>query len=158
MVNDESKVLPTAVVFESGKAASALSLVNKVASLSISRSCRPCHDNGWINDDHYTQSNEPSDSFNVSEWKEVYKDLDKIRVNGAIKRQWMRAHLQIVVEGRKSHDNMRNQIYTSVFCRDSCLFWVSRTTWVALAIAMPREGEANSFAIVLANGLVMILR
>ena len=86
MVNDESTVLPVAVAFTSDEA-SALSLANEVASLSLLRSSRPCHDNGWINEDHYAQSNKFVDSFNASEWKEVYNDLGETRVNGSVKRQ-----------------------------------------------------------------------
>ena len=96
MVNDKSTVMSTAVAYESDEA-SALSLANEVASLSPSPLMlnRPCHDNGWINEDHYAQSDTPVDLFNASKWKEVYKDLDEIWVNGAIKRQWMRGKEEV---------------------------------------------------------------
>ena len=94
MVNDESTVLHTVVAFESNEA-STLSFANEVASLSLSGSSRPCHGNGWINEDHYAQSNTPVDSSNASKWKGMCKDLDEIWVNGGIKRQWRRGKEEV---------------------------------------------------------------
>ena len=85
MVNDESAVLPAAAVFNSDEGTTSPP-AEEVDSLSRSRPSRPCHDDGWIDDDHYFQYDDPADSFAADEWKEVYKNLDEIQVNGAIER------------------------------------------------------------------------
>ena len=54
MVNDGSTVLPVAVAFESK--VSVLSLANGVASFSLLRSNILYQDDGWINEDHCTES------------------------------------------------------------------------------------------------------
>ena len=41
-----------------------------------------------MDEDHYSEADVPTDCYNASGWTEKYKDLDKIQVNGAIKRQW----------------------------------------------------------------------
>ena len=81
MVNDESAVLPVDVGFDSDEG-TALSLAVEVDSLSRARSSRPCHDDGWIDDNHYFQSDKPADAYVANEWKEVCKDFDEIQVNG----------------------------------------------------------------------------
>ena len=44
-------------------------------------------DGDWLDEDGHFQHDAPVDPF-VDEWKEKYKDLDEIQINGAIRRQW----------------------------------------------------------------------
>jgi hypothetical protein len=86
MVHDESFVLPSASAFHSES-----SLPGDADAITVARSSRPCLDDGWMDEDHYHQSaDEPADVHVANEWKEKYHDLDEIRVNGALKKQWTR--------------------------------------------------------------------
>ena len=49
---------------------------------------------GWLDKDNYFEDDAPADTFE-DEWKEKYKDLDEIQVNGALKRQWKRGKDEI---------------------------------------------------------------
>ena len=94
-MHNKSFVLLSAAAFHSNSD-SASSLADDADTIFGSRSSRPCLDDGWINEDHYYQSaDEPADSHVANEWKEKYQDLDEIRVNGAMKRQWMRGREEI---------------------------------------------------------------
>ena len=55
--------------------------------ISILRPSRPHQDYGCMGEDHYFENNDLTNSFDSSEWKEEYKDMDEIQVTGAIKRQ-----------------------------------------------------------------------
>ena len=58
-------------------------------SLFRARSSRPHLDKGWEDNDHYYQQHDvPGDQFSADEWKEKYKDMDEIHVNGSKQRQW----------------------------------------------------------------------
>ena len=95
MVHAKSSVLPLAAAFPSNSDFEP-SLADDANTISASRSSRPCLDDGWLDEDNCYQSvDEPADSHVANEWKEKYHDLDKIRVNGAMKRQWMRGREEI---------------------------------------------------------------
>ena len=67
-----------------------------------SRPSRAYLDSGWLDEDNYFEDNTPADTFE-DEWKEKYKDLDEIQVNGALKRQWKRGKDEInhIMEWKK---------------------------------------------------------
>ena len=88
MVDDESSVLPSAAAIDPDEH-------DASDSLFQSRPSRPCHDEGWLDDDHYFDHDEPIDPCSV-DWKEMYKDMDEIQVNGAIRRQWVRLGMEEV--------------------------------------------------------------
>ena len=94
MVHDESAVLPAPATFnpDDGEDCDPLP---EFCSLSVSRSSRPFQDTGWADDDHYHESDLPTDQFVPSEWAEKYKDLGQIQVNAAIKRQWKKGRKEI---------------------------------------------------------------
>ena len=86
MVNSESEVLPaTSAIPTEG-------VVNEEQGGELLAS-RLSRDDGWLDSDHYFEQDLPSDSFKDGEWKERYKDLDEIQVNGAIRRQWKKGKL-----------------------------------------------------------------
>ena len=62
--------------------------------LHDARSSRAINDGGWMDTDHY-HDDVPIDSFNEREWKEKYTKMDKIQVNGAIRRQWKMSKIEI---------------------------------------------------------------
>ena len=66
-----------------------------VGSILHSRASRSSRDDVWLDTDHYFEQDLPSDSFKDGEWKERYKDMDEIQVNGAIRRQWKKGKLEI---------------------------------------------------------------
>ena len=69
MVHAKSSVLPLAAAFPSNSDFEP-SLADDAETISGSRSSRPSHDDGWINEDHYYQSaNEPVDSHVTNELK-----------------------------------------------------------------------------------------
>ena len=59
-----------------------------------SRPSRAYLDRSWPDEDNYFEDDAPADTFE-DEWKEKYKDLDEIQVNGALKRQWKRGKDEI---------------------------------------------------------------
>ncbi len=93
MANSKSEVLPLPVGLPDGEEGLSI-LSDDLGSLFHSRPSRPCQDNRWCDEDHYFQHDAPVDVFDKKEWKETYKDLDKIQVNGAIQRQWKRGRIE----------------------------------------------------------------
>ena len=87
MVDSESAVLPAPAAFDPADSGDSSSESESDAPFA-SRPSRPFQDNGWMDGDHYSEADVPTDCHNASEWTEKYKDLDEIQVNGAIKRQW----------------------------------------------------------------------
>ena len=94
MVHDASTVLPTAAAFGPDEDA-ASSLEHEVESLSRARSSRPYHDDGWADNDHYFEYDEPVHVYAAGEWNRLHKDLGEMQVNGAITRQWKRGREEI---------------------------------------------------------------
>ena len=96
MLSNDSAVLPAAVpALKSNEGDEYVFDTNEFNNLSRSRPSRPYQDDGWLDTDHYFEDDAPTDSFNSSKWKEKYKDMDEIQVNGAIKRQWMRGKKEV---------------------------------------------------------------
>ena len=94
MVHDESAVLPAPAAFDPDNGEDCY-LLSEFNSPTVSRSSRPFQDTGWADDDHYHESDLPTDQIVPSEWTEKYKDLDQIQVNAAIKRQWKKGRKEI---------------------------------------------------------------
>ena len=87
----------TALHLEEGaeEAAEDLSEIDDVKSIFCLRPSRPSNDHGWLDSDHYSQLDLPTDSYTDGEWKERYTDLDEIQINGAIRRQWIQGQKEI---------------------------------------------------------------
>ena len=94
MVLDESEVLPAPAAFDPDDG-DEYNPVPEFDSLSVSRSSRPSQDVGWADDDHYHDSDLPTDQYVPSKWTEKYKDLDQIQVYAAIKRQWKKGRKEV---------------------------------------------------------------
>ena len=127
MVLDESNVLPSPAAFDSNETDDPIS-IGVDETLSQSRPSRPSQDQGWLDEDHYFEHDLPSEEFNPGEWKEEYKHMDEIQVNGALRRQWKFGRKEItqirarcsVVLGKES---LRREDFVEWFYRvDSPLF------------------------------------
>ena len=94
MVDSESAVLPAPAAFDPADSGDSSTESESDATFA-SRPSRPFQDNGWMDEDHYNEVDVPTDCHNASKWKQTYKDLGEIQVNGTIKRQW-----KIGIEGR----------------------------------------------------------
>ena len=86
MVDGESDVLPAAAGLDASEGDASIS-TDPLHSISQSRPSRPCHDDGWLDKDHYFENDDPADTCDYDKWKEKYKDIDEIQVNGAIRKQ-----------------------------------------------------------------------
>ena len=109
MVSSESEVLPSALGIPSDDVddkqgglgavrdfkddaegdAEDLQLLSKgddFESLFCSRASHPSNDNGWLDEDHYLQLDAPANSDVNGDLRERHTDLNKIQVNGAIRR------------------------------------------------------------------------
>ena len=103
MVNSESQVLPATHAFptesldgeQQGKETDNSLHLDDVETIYRARASRPGSNDGWLDTDHYFAQDLPADSYKDGEWKEKYKDLDEIQVNGASRRQWKKGISEI---------------------------------------------------------------
>ena len=96
MVASESEILPSPAgspLENDGQLLQPDDLENLIQSSS--RSSRPHLDDSWLDLDQCLDSNAPTDMYQQGKWKEKYKDLDEILVNGASRRQWTRVKEEI---------------------------------------------------------------
>ena len=95
MVNSKSQVLPAThalpteslVGEQQGKETDNSLQLDDVQTLYRARASRPSSDNGWLDTNHYFDQDLPANSYKDGKWKEKYKDLNEIQVNGASRRQ-----------------------------------------------------------------------